>query len=207
MPNLAPIKICKVLFPFASPEVLMGPFTMKGHPLAIKANLTNFYLDIEIKENLKVRYSEWEKPLQSAINALIALPKIDSIKVNVTFESKIYSVGQTEPKTIPKEASDMITRCFRHLRGVAHAEVAGLETDEDCEALAAQMTSPVEEAKTTKVSNKRRLHDDTNYEADDEKGAIPVSKIKGACDDTSYEADDEEGTIAVRKVKRARRRL
>lgn len=154
------IEIRKVLFAVASPQIVVAPSALRKNRrlLALKPELKDFVLDIIIKENLTVRYAEWAKPLQGAINALAALPKVDSLAVNVTFETKIRSVGDDDSKTIPKECITMINECFRRLRGVAHADVSGLGADGGDDALAAHLTAAktaVKKAKNEKASKKR----------------------------------------------------
>lgn len=159
------IEIRKVLFSFASPQVVVTPPTAitKSNPLSFKNDLTHFVVDIAIKENLTVRFAEWEKPLNKAVNALAAVPKIESLTIKVTFESKIHSAGQTEPKVIPQEAVAMIIGCFRRLRGVAYADVSGLGADGDNEALVAHLTATktvAKDAKNEKASKKRASHEE-----------------------------------------------
>lgn len=182
------IEIRKVLFANTSPQIVVPPTAInRKRPLVLKPSHTEFIVDIAIKENLQVRLNEWEKPSQGAVNALVAIPTIDSLKVNVTFESKIFSVGQTEPKAIPTEAVDIIVGCFSRLRGVAHADVSGLGADEDCQALVAQLTEPVKEVKAKK-SSEERAFDDEAEDAEEDK------------------SDSKQSKITARPIKRVRRR-
>ena len=80
------------------------------------------------------------------------MPRIESISINVTWETRVHYAGQTLPSTIPTSIVDMIANEFGRLQDVSNAVVSGLGAAPG-QALIAKMTG-MKESKTT--NRKRR---------------------------------------------------
>lgn len=180
------IEVRKVLFPYTSPKIVADPTLLDGNRLTLDPKSDQFHIDVVIKQNLQVRFTEWEKPIRSVVASLLAQPKISSLVVNVTYESKIYAVGQIGPATIPQEAVDMVTNSFRRLRGIAHADVSGLGADG--RSLVEAMTKPKDKPTTTRRPTKRGRDEDEGAQSDTALTKIATRTIKRARGRRSHSA-------------------
>jgi len=89
MPPLT-ITIGKVLFTWARPEIQAPEAMMNGKRLNLDPEITDFDIQIAIKENLVVRASQWGTPITELVNALLTMPRIESISINVTWETRVH---------------------------------------------------------------------------------------------------------------------
>lgn len=101
---------------------------MNGQNLEIGPDHTDFNINIAIEENLVVLTTEWGPLIEKVANALASLNHINSLNLNVTYETYISSVpdGQPSLPTILDTMVGMITDRFSRLRGVTNATVSGL---------------------------------------------------------------------------------
>lgn len=117
-----------------------------GHTITIYPGAANFVINVDMKENFAVKAIGWEPLITKIFDSLASGPRIESINLNVTWETAIRTAGQLVPPTTPAVVN-MTTDNFGRLRGVAHATVSGLGAD-PCEALVAKITQkPVTETR------------------------------------------------------------
>lgn len=121
------IDIKKGVFSQAPPEIRSRKATMEGEDkLNIDPKTNDIQVNVRIQENHIIKSLAWGAPIATLVDALASLPRLDTLTLNVTWETRIRRVGEVRPYTIPADVVAMITQNFGQLRGVAHATVTGL---------------------------------------------------------------------------------
>jgi len=119
----------KVLFWLSRAKIIAHPLLFTRGCLSLPRHFVNYIVRVDLSQYLEVGPSGWEGLVNEIVDALVELPKIRRLGVEIIYGETHVPLMPSVPTTLPADEAKTIADCFRRLHGVIHAKVSGLGAD------------------------------------------------------------------------------